>query len=256
MFLGAAALLAALSALPAPWAGWARDGCERANCYCEPLTGRFVEQPWAAYSNLGFIAAGLWMLAAPRAGGNLLCARPAYAGMFAATALGTGFGSFFYHASLTRLGEWLDLVGLYLFTSSLLVYGLARLTGEARPARWLALYAGLNLAGGLQMLWAREWQQVVFGALAAGALGVEVCVLIRRRPRVRWLFLGAALAGFIIGAALWTAPCAAGWPFPPHAGWHLLAAATQVWLFAYYRSERPGPAGPPSLSGTTRPESA
>ena len=237
----ALAAAAGLWALPDRWAGWARDGCETANCYCEPLSGRLVAQPLAAYSNLGFILAGLLMLAAPRdpESRTLIRSRPEYAAMFAATALGTGLGSFFYHASLTRLGEWFDLVGLYLFTSFLLVYGLARLTRRPAPGRWVAVYAGINLAGGLQMAWAREWQQVVFALLAAGALAAEAGVLIQARPRIEPRYLAAALACFAGGAALWVTPCSAGLPFPPHAGWHLLAAATQLWLFAYYRSERP-----------------
>jgi hypothetical protein len=261
-FALAAGLAGWLNTWPSPWAGWARDGCEIANCYCEPLTDGFIAQPIAAFSNLGFILAGLLMLATPLdpTARSLMRAQPAFPRLFALTALGTGVGSFFYHASLTRLGEWLDLVGLYLFTSFLLVYNLARL---GRPPRshvpWVALYAGLNIAGGAQMFWAREWQQVVFGLLAAGALAVEALVLIRRRlspcpperrergaeppanggPRVQWGFLVAALVSFGLGVVLWVTPCSAGLPFPPHAGWHVLAAATQGWLFAYYRSEQP-----------------
>lgn len=254
------AVLAVLSGLPAPWAGWARDGCERADCYCEPVTDGFVAQPLAAYSNLGFMAVGLWILTAPRrrstcppersewgaeplanrepAAGNLLRAHPVYAGLFAVTALGTGLGSFFYHASLTRLGEWFDLVGLYLFTSGVLVYALARLTRRAAPGRWAAVYAGVNVLGAAQMLWARDWQQIVFGALAAGALAAEALVLIWRRPRIQKRYLAAALLSLAAGAALWVTPCAAQLPFPPHAGWHVLAAAAQAGLFAYYRSEQ------------------
>lgn len=236
-------LAAALSlwALPDGWAGWARDGCQDANCYCEPLSGRWVAQPLAAYSNLGFVVVGLLALAAPRqpASANLLRSQPAYARLFAATALGTGLGSFFYHASLTRAGEWFDLVGLYLFTSVPLVYGLARLTGRPAPGRWAALYIGINVAGGLQMSAAREWQQIVFGLLAAAALATEALVLVRRRPRLQRRWLAAALICLALGAWLWTQPCPAGWPIPPHAGWHLLAAATQAALFAYYWSEQP-----------------
>lgn len=232
--------LGLLAELPSPWHAWLRDGCEVVNCYCEPLRDRWVTQMAATYSNLGFLLVGGLMWAAPRTPGvtSLIHTQPLYARLLSLTALAVGGSSFFYHASLTRLGEWLDLVSLYGFTSFLVLYGWARLF-PASPLWLLSMgYVGLNLAGGVQMLVAREWQQVVFGAYAGSAILIEFVVWYWRRPRIARHYFGVALACFALGALLWVWPCAPTL-FPPHAVWHLLAASSMGWVFLYYRTEQP-----------------
>jgi hypothetical protein len=229
-----------LNRLPSPWSSWIRDGCEITNCYCEPVRESLILQPLSTYSNLAFVLAGLIVLAAPHnpsATSNAMLSRPVFARVLGASIIGTGAGSFFYHASLTRAGEWFDLVATYLYLSFVLLYNAARL----RPVPGLTfagVYLALNLAGGVQMVVARELQQVVFGGLAASALGAEGLVWFRRDRTAQVGYLTAALACFGVGAALWVTPCMTGLPIPSHALWHVLSAAAMLLLFEYYRSER------------------
>jgi len=234
----------ALSWLPNVWHDWSPDYCRNVNCYCEPLRNRFVLQAINAYSNLGFVLVSLLILG--QAIPQQPLPREAYQTHFriyGLAALLIGAGSFFYHASLTRVGEWFDLMGLYLFTSFLLLYNLARLR-PLNGVTFAAIYIGLSSLFGIQMIVARELQQIVFGLLAAGALGLEVVIHWRRRRRIRHRYFAAAIGCFIVGAVIWildgrgALPC---WPeslFQWHALWHVLTAASAGLLYLYYRSER------------------
>jgi hypothetical protein len=243
----------ALNWLPNIWNDWQPDYCRAVNCYCEPFREGFVLQTTAAYSNLGFALVGLLILSHSheRSGGssdgfsrpNPIRAHSAYPASFGLTALLIGAGSFFYHASLTRAGEWFDLMGMYLFTSLLMLYNLARLR-PLTSATFAAIYLGLNTLFGIQMILARELQQIVFGLLVGGALGLEAVIQWSRRPAIRHRYFVAALGCFAVGAVIWlldsrgALPC---WPeslFQWHALWHLLTAASAGLLYLYYRSER------------------
>jgi hypothetical protein len=215
--------------LPSPWGEWLQDGCEVANCYCERVRDSFVLQIISTYSNLAFVLVGLLILFAPPP-------VTSYANVYGSAAIAIGFGSFFYHASLTRVGEWFDLVGVYALSALLLLYNLARLhslSGRAFSVAFLALVA----LSGVQMIAARELQQLVFGGLIAGALLLEAAIWTRGRPRARVRYLAAGMGCFAVGAALWFVPC--GLPIPAHAVWHTLAACAAGLMFVYYRSEAP-----------------
>jgi hypothetical protein len=167
--------------------------------------------------------------------------------VFGATLIAAGLGSLFYHASLSRAGEWTDLVGIYLFLSFLVYYNLSRLV-PVRPAVLAGAYAATNLVLGLQMAIAPQLQQLCFGLLAAGAMLIEFQVLRKdqllqeRRPRIERGYLAAALACFAAGAALWSMDgtllhCRPDHPVQWHALWHLLAAGAGAFLYIYYLSE-------------------
>ena len=237
-FVAVAAL--SLNFVKYSWASWPQDGCRSLNCYCETIRDSLVLQPVVAYSNLGFLLAGLLILIQTQVRSDGF-SRSLPARIFGLAVILIGAGSFFYHASLTRLGEWFDLMGTYLFISFLMLYNFARLQPFGGLA-FTASYLAINSALGVQMIVARELQQIMFGILAAGALMFEVLVQVRRRPRVQFRFLIGGLACFVVGAFIWifdsnsALPCAPQNLFQWHAVWHLLMAVTAGLLFLYYRS--------------------
>lgn len=230
----------ALNYLPNVWVGWAPDYCRTINCFCEGFQDRFVLQPLASYSNLAYILVGGLVLAwRPSIHSRL--SQPAYAGVYGGITLGVGIGSFFYHASLTRVGEWFDLMGMYALTGFLVLYNLNRLRAFSREvfgALYLMLLGGL----GLGLVLANAWQQVYMAALVVGALALEGFVHLKRRPRVRGRYFWGGLACFGLGALFWVEGAPGEWcgrlgPVPPHTVWHVLSAVAAGLLFLYYRSE-------------------
>jgi hypothetical protein len=246
-----AAILFALGRVRGSWSALAPDPCRVQDCFCEPFGNGLALQPANTYSNLGLLLVGLlaaWtgargqFPAAFAQNANRMISRPACPLIFGATLCAAGVGSLFYHASLSRAGEWTDLVGIYLFLSFLLFYNLSRLV-PVRLGVLAGAYIAANLVLGIQMAVAPQLQQVCFGLLAAGAIGIELLVLRRRRPEIDRRYLAAALACFAAGAALWALdgtllPCQPAWPIQWHAIWHLLSAAAGGFLYAYYLSER------------------
>lgn len=234
-----------LNFLPNPWAGWAPDPCQIQDCFCEGFQNRFVRQPLAAYSNLAYVLVGTLILTAPApSSGNAFRAESAYARLYGMMTVGIGAGSFFYHASLTRVGEWFDLIGMYALTSFLLLYNLTRLRTLSAGV-FSAIYLILLTMLGVGLIWANAWQQVYMAALVVGALVLEGLVWVKRHPLVEGRYLLGGLACFGLGALFWagSAPGPGGWcgrlgPIPPHVVWHTLSAAAAGLMYLYYRSER------------------
>ncbi len=215
---------------PDVWTAWEPDGCSTFNCYCEPIRSQLVRQTIATESNLGFATMALSIAA------GLLGARRRAHWVAIGALLATATGSAFYHASLTRVGDWADLMG---------TYGLAVLFGFfSASRRWpdraplLGLIAvGVLAVCGVQMAVAREFQQIVFGLLILAAIALEVGAPAAPNGRI-WLWIG--LACFAAGAGVWVGdatgrlPC---WPDAPltwHGLWHLLAAIAAGLLCRYH----------------------
>lgn len=223
---------------PGVWEAWPRDGCQIVNCYCERLQAGLIVQPVTTYSNLAFVLIGLLVYYAPLTGNRFHTYQRVYGGALIAI----GLGSFFYHASLTLLGEWFDLVGTYLLGTLLLISNLARYSAWPQGRAMAGVYLLLNAALGVQMAVARQLQTIVFLALFAGAAVLEALIWLRRRPtaQARWMLAG--LVCFALGGVLWVIdqalPCYPDSWLQWHALWHVLAAVAAGLMFAYYRSER------------------
>jgi hypothetical protein len=239
-----------LSLVRGTWDRLKPDACRFHDCFCEPFQTSLMIQPINTYSNLGLVLAGLavgWtgskriFPVSYSNHSNLMTTRRACPAIYGSTLVAAGFGSMFYHASLSRAGEWTDLVGIYLFISFVLFYNLARLATVSHGIL-AGFYGATILISGLQMSVAPQLQQVVFGGLVTGALGIELAVRVRQRSPIRLRYLACALWCFGIGAALWAMngtvlPCDTNQPVQWHAIWHLLTAVAAVLLYVYYLSE-------------------
>ena len=246
----AAGLVVALSALPSPWEGMRPASCMPDHCFCEGIRDGLVRQPANTLSGLLFVCVGAWIvLVSGRSPGahNLLAARPAYGRLMGGAAILVGVGTAFYHASLTFAGQTVDVLGMYLLVSFLLLYALARL----RPLRTRTLYAGyLLLNAGLLALLVTvpELRREVFAALVLATLAAEAVLRARRRVRMRTGYLVAAVLALGLGFAAWVLDlrgtlCAPGSLLQGHALWHAAGALATVFMFLFLRSERAGPEG-------------
>jgi len=108
----------ALNGMDYSWANWTPASCLPNDCFCEAVRDGFIRQPINTYSNLAFVLAGLMMIAFGRDDwsrgkrNNLMQSHRAYLLIFGFAAIVIGVGSFFYHASLTFIGQWFDLMGM------------------------------------------------------------------------------------------------------------------------------------------------
>ena len=226
------------------WASWQPATCLPNNCFCESLRAGFIRQPINTYSNLAYILVGLLILAGACGGparANLLSSHRAYQLVFGGATTTIGVGSFFYHASLTFVGQWFDWMGMYLFASFALLYTLARLR-PMRGAIFALGYVVTNAMLGYLLSVNPEARRQVFTAMIYGVIALEALVLLAERPRMKTRYFVGALISLAVAYGIWLLDESRAWCDPAsilqgHALWHFLTAAAIGLLFLYYRSE-------------------
>lgn len=231
------------------WTGWRPASCMPASCFCEAIQPGAIAQPANTWSGLSFTLVGLFVLGlcrqdqvadTKRRCPNLMTRQRSYAVIYGLTLILIGLGTAFYHASLTLAGQFADLMGMYLFATFILLYNLAR----ARPIRkrvFVAAYVISNLVLAGVLLEAPFLRRWIFGGLILAALWLEWRRSTPVHADARLLY--AALLSLLAGFAAWLVDytkilCAPTSWLQGHALWHVLGAASGVWLFFYYRSEK------------------
>ena len=222
-----------------PWQSWRPATCFPDGCFCEAIRDHWVRQPANAASGAAFlvVAVVVWL---SRAGS----VDAVYSRLFAFACAVVGIGTMFYHASLTFVGQTIDVLGMYLLATFIVLYNLARVRGLS-PRMFAIMYVTGNvilLAGLIVIPTARRY---VFAALVLMAVALEA-VARRRHPAStgRAALFIAAFVILLAGFAIWViditrAVCAPHSWLQGHAAWHL-AGALSTWLvFRYLQSYSP-----------------
>ncbi|MBI4345239.1 MAG: ceramidase domain-containing protein [Elusimicrobia bacterium] len=207
------------------------------DCFCEAPRDAFIRQPANTWSNLATVGLGLAIVWAARRERD-----PKSAATYGALVAFLGAGSFFFHASLTWVGEGIDVLGMYLVVGYLALLGLKR--AGRLPGPFGLWFAGLAAVSAVVLVSepGHALRRPLFGGLLAALLAVE-CMPSERRPDRRWL--AGALGLFLVAFTIWSLDarrvlCAPESWLQGHAVWHLLTAGALGLLFAYYRSEQGG----------------
>lgn len=246
--LSALAVLALLTALGPDWSVYAPATCTATHCFCEtPRTGDLVLQPADSWSSYGYVLAGFLMIVIAGGRDRVSAMPPLAARTLGLTAIAVGLGSVLMHATLTLWGQFVDVAGMYLVGSFLLVRALARWR-SIPDGRAVAIYAALCAMLIAVLILMPEVRRWLFAVLLILAILVELVFARPLRPGAR---VGYYLGGILVNAtgfAVWILDqrglaCSPHSLLQGHAAWHLLGAIS-LWLsFGYYRSERlPRPA--------------
>lgn len=240
------------------WRGWGESSDFAKPRYSERIRAHEVFRTRAnTWSNLAYVLVGFYGIAHglrdrchPRSAANgYLVGTPAVSLLFGAACCSLGAGSGFFHASLTRVGQRLDVATMY---APLLVFiavhvgrWIPRVSfgADRRLPTWPVL-GGLAVVAALllyQYKWSMSARTVLSTLIATvGILGVLDRFWTSPKLNVRWLALaGVALAAGVACreldvAARFTGPDA--W-LQGHALWHVLTALCLGCMYLYYRSE-------------------
>lgn len=232
-----------LLALGPDWSVYAPASCTATRCFCEmPRIGALILQRANSWSSLGFVFAGCLMIVLARAPAWHSAMTPVSAVAFGITAIIVGLGSVLLHATLTLWGQFLDVLGMYLVGSFLLVSALARWRRMA-DGQAIALYLLLCLVLVGVLIVAPEVRRWLFAVVLIAAIVLELGLARPRRQGVRLRFYLAGILVNAIAFAIWNLDqhglaCAPSSLIQGHAIWHLLGAVATWLTFAYYRSER------------------
>jgi len=241
------------------WRGWAESVELRHPAYAERVYPDDVLRTRSdTWSNLAYVLAGCYVLAlgwhdlrrrAPARAGYVV-RTPAMSILFGVACCYLGFGSGLFHASLTRLGQQLDVAAMY----SPLVVAIAINVGRRVPRlnegggaagipTWPIL-AGLALVTCF-LLYEYKWSMRSSVVLPALILIVAVLALLdrfQRRSRLSVLMLILSLAALVAARICWVLDVAGTFSGPDawlqgHAVWHLLTALSLAAIYLYYRNE-------------------
>jgi hypothetical protein len=261
VFLALCALTAAIGAFQYRWAGWRPATCWPAACFCEAIRDSVFRQPANTWSSLGFVLAGLLVVSrgladnrpvAPLKNRNLSTTTLGYPLLFGGALISIGLGSAFYHASLSFLGQLVDVSGMNLLATYLIAYALARTTGNSRGA--IMLYVMLNLLLILAVAAIPGLRRSIFALLLGIGLILEIRYVRAGTIPIELAWLKLGLAVMALAYAIWLLDLnkLVCWPaswLQGHAIWHGLGAVSALLLYRYYRSENlaeRGGAAPPN----------
>jgi hypothetical protein len=254
-WLLAALLLAVFFALGL--GGWPGEFSGAGGSFCEGFRASWVKQPANTWSNLGFVAAGLWMASrlrdgvdVPAAGRNAFTRSSTLPLFYAALVVLFGPGSMAMHGSGRAWGATIDVVSMLLYIAFPVAYAAARCFRSSEQIFWpvyLALTLGLAVPRAFDALPVSG--SAVYAALIPAVFILEA-VAARRRPEIlrRWPFMLFAGASFLVALVVWRlshtgAPlCEPNSLLQGHAVWHLLCAASTVGIFLFYATEDDGAA--------------
>lgn len=239
------------------WNGWRASSDFKNSPYAERIYARDVFRTQAnTWSNLAYVLVGFYGLAfgwqdlrRPRSvESGYVMQTPAMSVLFGAACCALGIGSGFFHASLTRAGQQLDVATMYapllVFIALNVRWRIPRVSlGRRRRPTWpilgsLAVVATLLL---YQYKWSMSARNVLSTLVViVTILGVGDRFWRARKLNVRWLALaGVALAA---GVACREIDVTAHFTSPDtwlqgHALWHGLTALCLGCMYLYYRSE-------------------
>lgn len=218
--------------------------CVETGCFCEPASGGLPEQLVASLSSLAFVVLGVWAAVSPVPASR----EHTLVTLAGAAMVFIGAGSLIYHATLTFVGQFLDIFSMYAF-GLLLTFGAlwrhGRLSGRAS---WL-WFMGLSIALGVVQAMVPDARRVLFALLLLPGIVLELAPRVSgERPtlaRSRWLYAG--LATMVVAYLIWVldqSPVLCG---PDgfeygHSVWHGLGAVAAYFVTRHYRAtvhERP-----------------
>ncbi len=217
------------------------------DCFCEEIRPGAIAQPANTWSSLSFVLVGLSVLvSAPRrrfanfntTRSNLTLKNRAATQLYAGSLFIIGLGSAFYHASLSFVGQFFDVLGMYLLITFVLLLNFSRLNKLPRPgfAGWFII---LNAVLAYFLIVFPELRRYIFAGLVIAALSWEFLAC-SKKPAAQNYYLRLAVASFGLGFLIWILDitkilCEPTSWLQGHALWHLLGALAAGLLFLHYK---------------------
>lgn len=240
------------------WEGWSRvDGYP--HVYCEQAApDKPLEQFSNSFSNLLYMLAGLVIMFRPvqfvaplttteeeRARArhqNLFRSHWLYAVVMGFSLVAIGWGSLFYHGSLTNAGRFFDWLGMYMFGAFFCVYELARFV-ELPHLLFSMIYVAACAFLSVAILWLESfWRTPIFAILLMCGCILTATANYRWKSEARTCYILSALALLLVALVFWQLDrtLVLCWPtslFQGHALWQLMTAVAAYLLYGYMCSE-------------------
>ncbi|MEZ5006878.1 MAG: ceramidase domain-containing protein [Chitinophagales bacterium] len=236
------------------WFGEAREGVM---LYCEHARDGWIKQPSNTFSNLGFIAIGIFIgrlsFKNKFSFKNKMTTTLFYPTFFASVVVFLGPGSMAMHATNAYWGGFIDLMSMFLISSFILTYGLVRWFRMSNTAFAVIYFVSIVICGWVYL---SPWNiidfpikitEIIFGVQILIGTVLELCNRYIRGNKINAFKGYLSLFTFCLAFFIWIiSRTQESWFCNPnsliqgHAIWHLLNALATYFLFLYYASEEAG----------------
>lgn len=237
--------------------------CVPGHCFCEHAAG-FPDQLANSVSSFAFVLLGAWVVLSRRTGLRATLApgirKPAtredvLIPLLGITMLFIGVSSFFYHATLSFFGQFLDIFSMYTF-GLLLFFGALYRAGRLRGSYALAGFVAASIVFGLLQFAFPDARRILFTALLVPGIILELTPWVTgHSPRSRRVWaIYAGLGVMVVAYGIWLldqtpAFCDPGSLLQGHAIWHVLGAVAAFLVFIHYRrTPHFAPSGSPAVT--------
>lgn len=192
--------------------------------HCAAGLTKIPQQPVNTYTNLAYLAAGLFVA---------LTVDTPPAQVFAATMIYLSIGSTLYHALSTRWAGMLDVTAIYATFSALAVYALFVLLGIPD---WITTGIMFVVAGLTAFLLSKRYSRnmhLIIGIFLGAAYAFLLLHMARTGRWSVWPYLAGSFSAFALAFLIWNMDRAGTFPLKRwgHGCWHILTAAASALVF-------------------------
>lgn len=209
--------------------------CVEMGCFCEAVSGGIPAQLEASWSSLAFVLLGVGVILWRGVPGTRERRLLPIGG---AIMISIGVSSFVYHATLTFLGQWLDVFSMYLL-GLLIALGALWRAGRLGGRTSIALFVGLAIALGVAQYLYPDARRILFAIVLLPGVVLELTPFIAGRALGSRRWVVASLATFIGAYAIWILDqsplCDPHFWLQGHAVWHVLGAVAALLLTVHWR---------------------
>ncbi len=214
--------------------------CLSTRCFCEELSTNGLVQPINSFSSLVFVLLGIvgiiiWLKRKKR---KSILESPLVLA-FSATMIFIGISSFFYHGTLSFVGQFLDIFSMYIF-GTLLILGalLRRHTISVRRA--IIIFVVTNIALGILQYFYPEARRILFALILLPGIVIEFLPSKSSGKftldKMKYLLIGLVL--LIVAYVVWLLDqnnivCWPGSLIQGHAIWHVLTAVASFMIILH-----------------------
>jgi len=240
------------------WEGWRESHGLRNPSYTEQIyTSEIIRTRANTWSNLSYILVGLYTIALSRhdrrqpatAASGYLIRTPVMSLTFGVACCILGLGSGLFHASLTRIGQQIDVAAMYMPLLTLCAVNLGRWMpasfnmGQRSFPCWIPLLILVAVCSVLLFVFKWSMSSVVVLSSLIAMVGISIVADQFRTSRllsIRWVLVSFAL--LIAAVACRELDIARRFSSPQsllqgHAFWHILTSLSLASIYVYYRSE-------------------
>jgi hypothetical protein len=227
------------------WNEWRQASCMPDNCFCEKVNLNYIlRQPANTISSFSFVFFGIFSFISLNFRNKILSDKKRqklYINILIFSVIMIGFGSSFYHASLSFLGQFFDVFSMYLLVTYILVYNWKR-KFSLNIINFGIIYFILNLALAILLVNYPETRRFLFALVLVLALIFEYHFIYLQKPGSYVKLLNISLLTFAIAYSTWLLDnfrvlCDSSSLMQGHSVWHILCALSSYLLILYYEKE-------------------